>query len=111
MTPLWQRLAVNPESSLQLLDAAFWLKFAAYRDRGLRAQLSEAWSWCFRGSAPSRSLAPLSNRNARDIDLERRIEFAHVGQRSRAQPFFPETDRDKRMGEAVGALSDQKEAP
>lgn len=70
MTPvLWQRLAENPTASLTLLDAAFWLKFAAWRDLPLRDQLHQAWGWVLKENAPSRSLATRSHKHARDVGI------------------------------------------
>lgn len=62
---LWQRLTINPTSSLALLDMSFHLKFVAYRDRELREQLREAWTWCLKTGKPSPTLALRSNEYAK----------------------------------------------
>lgn len=63
MPPLWQRQAMNPANleTLWLLDAAFHLRFIAYRDTVLHEQLQAAWEWVFKTGAPSSSLALRSN--------------------------------------------------
>lgn len=67
MIPLWQRQALNPANleSLWLLDAAFHLKFVAYRDVVLREQLREAWQWVLKNPKnPTSTLALRSNEYA-----------------------------------------------
>lgn len=63
MPPLWQRQALRPSNleTLWLLDAAFELKFLAYRDTVLREQLREAWQWVLKSSNPTSTLALRSN--------------------------------------------------
>jgi hypothetical protein len=72
---LWQRIALDPsnEDTLFLLDCAFQLKFIAWRDGALRAQLSEAWAWVLKDNhQPTRSLALRSGKHARDVGIRER---------------------------------------